>query len=211
MANNKYITLWLSLVLIGIFIIQILITNFTSLFSLNQNSLFEPWRFITAIFLHGSILHLFFNLFALIFFGLITENLIGSKRFFWFFMISGIFANIISFSFYPSSLGASGAIMGLIGLVAVLRPMMTVWAFGIILPMFVLAIIWVAASVLGIFGFGDTSIGYLAHLSGLFIGILYGFYLRLNKKIQKDNSIIYRNKIIIPEADIRKWEDWNLK
>ncbi len=213
MENNRYFVVWFSLVLIGVFITQLLISNFTSAFSLDQNSLLEPWRFITAIFLHGSLLHLSFNLFALLFFGFISERLIGSKKFFWFFLICGVFANIISFSFYPSSLGASGAIMGLIGLVAVLRPMMAVWAFGLILPMFAVAIIWIGASILGIFGLGDNNIGYLAHLSGIFLGILYGFLIRVNNKDKNGKLVVFNSskKINIPEEHMQTWENIYLK
>ena len=212
-TNNRYITIWFALIVIGVFITQILITNFTSFFSLNQSSLFEPYRFVSAIFLHGSLLHLLFNLFALLFFGLIAENLIGSKKFFWFFIISGVFANVVSFSFYPSSLGASGAIMGLIGLVAVLKPMMAVWAFGLILPMFAVAIIWIGASIFGIFGMGESNIGYLAHLSGIFLGILYGFLLRINNKDKNGKLVVFKNskKIQIPEEHMQAWENFYLK
>ena len=175
-SDKKYFSLWICIAIVGIFVVQLLFSGFTNSFILTSRALIEPWRFVTAIFLHSSLLHLLYNLFSLIFFGLILENLIGSKKFLMLFIVSGIFANILSFSFYPSALGASGAIMALIGCVAVLRPMMVVWAFGIILPMFALAIIWVIASILGIFGLGEQNIGYLAHLSGILIVILYGLY-----------------------------------
>jgi membrane associated rhomboid family serine protease len=166
MKENKYLSIWLSLTLILVFIAQLLFPKLTPALMLTSGSLNEPWRFLTAIFLHSSVVHLLYNLLSLIFFGFLLEKLIGSTRFFWLFMLSGIFANLISFGFYPASLGASGAIMAVIGGVAVLRPMMMVWAFGMIVPMFVLDIIWTAASVLGIFGFGEPNIGHLAHLSG---------------------------------------------
>lgn len=209
--NIKYISLILGAICIVVFIIQILISGFTEIFYLTNDALLKPWQFLTAVFLHGSPIHLIYNLFALVFFGFILEKLIGSRKFLILFLVSGIAANIVSFSFYPNSLGASGAIMALIGCVAVLRPMMVVWAFGIILPMFLLAIIWAAGSILGIFGFGDQSVGYLAHLTGIFIGVLYGFYLRLVRKTIKDNGVTYKTKIILPEEHMRLWEDYNLK
>jgi membrane associated rhomboid family serine protease len=128
------------------------------------------------------------------------------------FIVSGIIANLISFMFYPASLGASGAIMALIGVAAVLKPMMVVWAFSLPMPMFVLAMLWVAGSVMGIFGFGDQGTGHIAHLSGIFIGLIYGLYLRLRKKRHIENAgFVFQKKIVLPEHDIRNWEDWNLK
>jgi hypothetical protein len=186
--------------------------GFTEALWLTKDSLNMPWQFITSIFLHANIAHLLYNLFALVFFGFMVEKLIGSKKFFYLFFISGIFANIISFNFYNASLGASGAIMALLGCLAILRPMMTVFAFGIIMPMFILAIVWIAGSVLGIFGLGDSGTGHIAHLSGVLIGVLYGFFLRLKKKEEKQQtSFTSSRKIIIPENSMRAWEDFYIK
>lgn len=207
----KFLSLWFCLICIIVFVIQLLIPDFTDLFYLSENAWKMPWQFITAVFLHGSITHLLYNLFALFLFGIILEKLIGSKKFFWLFLFSGLFANIISFFWFPNALGASGAIMAVLGTLAVLRPMMVVWAFNMPMPMFILAIIWVAGSVLGLFGFGDSGVGHLAHLSGIFLGILYGLFLRLKHKTQKENSIIFERKILIPEEDMRKWEDFYIK
>ena len=204
----KFMTLWLALICIVLFVIQNLIPGFTESFLLTSNSLTEPWRFLTAIFLHGSIVHLFYNLFALVLFGIMLESLIGSKRFLWLFLISGILANVASFWFYPSSLGASGAIMAIIGCLAVLRPLMTVWAFSLPMPMFIAAILWVGGSVMGIFGFGDQSTGYIAHLGGIVAGLVYGFYLRLK---YNQGPKISQPKIIIDEDSMRRWEDWHLR
>ena len=137
MIKNKFYALWLALICIVIFIAQTLISGFTDLFLLNNQALgVEFYRFITAIFLHGSLSHLVFNLFALIFFGLILEKFIGSKKFLLVFFISGVLANIFSVFFYPSSLGASGAIFGIIGCLTILKPLMTVWAYALPLPLF---------------------------------------------------------------------------
>jgi len=211
MEKFRFYSLWLCLLCIVIFIFQVWIPLFTQTFILSSDALFKPWQFLSAIFLHGSLTHLLYNLFALFIFGLILERTIGSKKFVLLFLISGILANIFSFSFYPNSLGASGAIMALVGCLAVLRPMMAVFAFGIILPMFAVAIVWVIGSFLGIFGFGDQGVGYIAHLSGLFIGVLYGFFLRL--KYKRENHSVYSStrRIVIPEDTMRNWEDFYMK
>jgi len=213
MVENKNYTLWLAGICVVVFIIQSIIPGFTDSFMLSSSAITQPWQFITAIFLHGGIAHLFYNLFALIIFGLILEKLIGSRKFILLFLVSGIIANLISFAFYHSSLGASGAIMGIIGVLAVLRPMMTVWMYNLPMPMFVVAIIWTAGSVLGIFGLGDPSVGHIAHLSGIVVGLAYGFYLRAkyDKRNKINNSNMFERKIIIDENSMRQWEDRNFK
>ena len=163
MKQQKFYSLWLAGIMIVIFIIQNLprIPGFTNTFILNNKAIgsFQIWRYLTAIFLHGSITHLAFNLFALLFFGLVLEKLMGSKKFLITFLLSGILANIISVNFYNSSLGASGAIYGIIGATTLLRPMMMVWAFGVIMPMFLASTFWVIADVLRSLGaFGPTNI-----------------------------------------------------
>jgi membrane associated rhomboid family serine protease len=212
MARNRYFTFWIALVLVVVFIIQLLVPGFTETFYLTSDALSMPWQFISAIFLHGGVAHLVYNLFALILFGFMLESLIGSKRFLILFLASGIFANLISFMFYPSSLGASGAIMALIGAMAVLKPMITVWAFNLPMPMFVLAIIWVVGSIMGVFGLGDPNTGHIAHLSGIVVGLLYGFYLRLRKqKRDRNNSVVFERKIELPEDYMQAWENYHFK
>lgn len=203
--KQKFIALWLSLICIVLFILQSLISGFTELFYLDSNSLIEPWRLLTSIFLHGSVGHLVYNLFALILFGLILEKLIGTARFIAVFFVSGIFASIISFALgsYPG-LGASGAIMGIIGALAIIRPMMSVWAFGMIMPMFVAAILWVGGDVIGLFTPAD-GIGHIAHLSGILFGAIFGIVIRFRKKKTIMGDKAYR--LEIPENLMEKWED----
>jgi len=156
MKNIKFYSLWLAFIMIAIFALQNLpgIPGLTETFILNNKALtnYQYYRFLTAIFLHGSITHLLFNLFALLFFGLTLEKLIGSNKFLFTFLFTGIIANIISVNFYNSSLGASGAIYGIIGAVAIIRPMMMVWTFGLIMPMFLASILYITADILRTLG-----------------------------------------------------------
>ena len=208
MKNQKFYSLWLSVIMIGIFILQNLpgIPGFTELFILNQKVItdFQFWRFLTSIFLHGSITHLAFNLFALFFFGLVLEKSVGTYRFLVTFFATGIIANVISVNFYNSSLGASGAIYGVIGAVTILRPMMMVLSFGAILPMFLAAIIYVVADILRALGaFGETNVGSIAHLSGIAIGFLFGIYFRRKFKQRKKEKI----EVKFDEHSMKNWED----
>ena len=203
--NVKFYSLWLCFIILGVFILQLFIVGFNELFILNSNAWVEPWRFFSSIFLHGGVIHLIYNLFALALFGLILENLIGSKRFLIVFFVSGIIANLISINFYDSSLGASGAIFGVIGALVFIKPLMVVWAFGLPMPMFLAGILWGIGDLLGAIGFltGNPidNTGNIAHLSGMFIGFIFGsFYRKPSKKFRK-------NRLVINERSMRMWED----
>ena len=97
------------------------------------------WTLLTSMFMHANLTHLIFNMISLFFVGTFLERLIGKRRLVWFYLASGIFAGIVfsllSGFFGMSSLGAklfgdpsiigigaSGAIFGLVGVLAVLTP-----------------------------------------------------------------------------------------
>jgi len=97
------------------------------------------------MFLHAGFFHLFANMFSLFFVGNFLENLVGRKRFLWTYIIAGIFGGIF-FSlaaFFLGNLGApavgaSGAIFGLLGVLAVLVPYSKIY---LILGPFILIIL----------------------------------------------------------------------
>lgn len=199
MEKFRFYALWLCLIVIGIYLLQVLIPGFTDLFILNKESFFQPYRFLSSVFLHGSLPHLLYNLFALGLFGSILEKLTGGKKFLLVFFLSGILASLVSVNFYERSLGASGAIYGILGCLAIIRPKMMVWTYGMPLPMFLAAIVWTLGSVMGIFI--PSNIGHIAHLSGIVVGFLFGISIRsqMPRKPRKQ-------KIEIPESYMREWE-----
>ncbi len=79
----------------------------------------QGWRMVTAIFLHGGILHLLFNAYALWIFGPVVERELGRVRFLAIFLTTGLFASAASYAFAGApaqvSVGASGAIFGVVG------------------------------------------------------------------------------------------------
>src|SRR3989344_5291702 len=52
------------------------------------------WTFLTSIFMHGGLFHLFANMLSLLFIGTLVERIIGAKRYFYFYLISGLFAGL---------------------------------------------------------------------------------------------------------------------
>ena len=138
-------------------------------------------------------------MFALALFGSILEKLIGGRRFLTVFFTTGILANLISINFYPSSLGASGAIFGIIGALIIIRPMQFVFAFGLPMPIFIAGIFWAIGDVIGIFI--PDGIANIAHISGMIFGLLIGAIYK-NPGQKKKNR-----KVKVNERKIRRWED----
>ena len=81
----------------------------------------QPWRLITAIFLHGSLLHIGFNMWVMMDLAPTIEELYGSARFLFVFIVTGVCGYILSFlTGHANSVGASGSLLGLIGLLLAL-------------------------------------------------------------------------------------------
>jgi uncharacterized protein len=164
-----------------IFLIQISFEAFTGFFILDQSKiLLEPYRLLSSMFMHGSFSHLFFNMFGLFIFGPLLEQLIGSRRFLYLYIGSGLFAGIVASLLYPLALGASGAIFGMLGTLIVLLPNLRILLFFIIpMPLWAAGILWVGLDVFGLFNPGSTANA--AHLAGIAVGLLYGYYIKKPK------------------------------
>lgn len=160
--------------------------GFTTSFMLVSNDVFtRPWILLTSMFLHGGAYHLLFNMYVLYIFGPLLEQRIGAKRFLLIYLASGIIAAFLSSFFYHSSLGASGAIMGMLGVLIILMPELRLLLFFVVpMPLWVAAI---AIALIDLFGvFFPSGIGNIAHLVGMGCGLLYG--LRLKKQKKKFNK-----------------------
>ena len=77
----------------------------------------EWWRLLTYMFVHGGAMHLFMNMFALLYIGMFLEPLMGKFRFASAYLLTGVCAGLMSITFHPSGVGvgASGAIFGMYG------------------------------------------------------------------------------------------------
>jgi len=140
------ITTWIIIInIILFFILSILslfypsIINFIAISPSNILSNSYLWTIVSSIFMHGSFLHLFVNMISLFFLGGLTEKILGRKRYIWFYLIAGIVGGLffVIFAYLGSffargdflfggiedfAVGASGAIFGLLGILAVLLP-----------------------------------------------------------------------------------------
>lgn len=156
------------------------------------------WTFVTSMFVHAGFFHLFANMLSLFFIGSLVERILGKKRYFFFYMISGLLAGLFfvfsSYLFFPSDLetfavGASGAIFGIAGLMMMLTPNIPLYVMFIPIPIKakyaipgLLIVLWLISIA------GNVPIGNTAHLGGLLTGLVYGIYLR-NKYRKKINYL----------------------
>lgn len=130
----------------------------------------EYWRILTVALTHGGIAHLFFNMYALLLLGNTLEEAIGRKKFLAIFILSQIGASLASLYANPEnqpSVGASGAIFGLFGAMAVLSK-----KFGF-QDKSIYAIIGINFAI----GFILPGIDWQAHLGGLITGVAVSLFL----------------------------------
>ncbi len=166
---------------------------FTSSLMLVSGDIFtRPWIMLSSMFLHGGSWHLLFNMYALFIFGPLIERRIGSKRFLGAYLFSGILASLIYGSFNTfimnapnaAAVGASGAIMALLGLTIILLPHL-IFLFFFVIPMSMrtAGIVFALMDLIGFITPSNTGIAHLAHLVGLGCGLLFGWYLLKKKKV----------------------------
>ncbi len=153
------------------------------------------WTLVTNMFVHANFLHLFINMLSLYFVGSFLEKLIGKKRFLIFYLIAGVIGALFFVFLAPSSqllipaIGASAAIFGVAGVLALITPRVPVYFMfiPIAIPLWAgvivsLVVMWLASIAAGL------PIGNTAHLGGLIAGVIYGLYLR--KKHSKKVAIL---------------------
>ena len=141
----------------------------------------EAWRLLTCMFLHGGVIHLALNMFALWESGLILTRLFGNLSFLFVYFCSGIVGSALSLFFAAQShvsVGASGAVFGVMGalLVAVMRHQAQMPAVGSKKLKTSLGV-YILLS-LG-YGFTHPGIDNAAHIGGLLAGMLCGFALMM--------------------------------
>jgi membrane associated rhomboid family serine protease len=155
------------------------------------------WQPFTYLFLHGSIGHIFFNLLYLAMFGADLERSWGARKFYRYFFVCGVGAGLIDVLvrellvaghftnpkvLVDPTIGASGAIYGVLLAVAMVMPHRRVWFFPIpvTMPMWLLVTILGALEFFLTIGASGDGISHVCHLGGMLVGYLYlrrGSYL----------------------------------
>ena len=212
------VTTWLILINVVFFIIGagfwLIDDNNVKYIALKPSDILQGkyfWTFLTSMFMHGGFFHLAVNMFVLFSLGSFCEQILGRKRFFWFYLLSGLFAGIVFVllaGFFGNTelgvrifgspdiagVGASGAIFAIAGLFMILLPKLkfTIIFFPffslsayIMIPL-VLFATWLVSAGTGL------PVGNTAHFGGFLLGVIYGFYLRskYSNKVARLNRMI---------------------
>jgi membrane associated rhomboid family serine protease len=182
--KNTPVTKFLSISLIAIFLLQ----ELTGTLLVKSFALFAPlvtsgewWRLISAGFLHGSIIHLLFNVYILWVIGSQLESIVGNIKFIIIYFVSLLGGSVASYLFSPFgsySIGASGAIFGLMGAMLVvgrkrnldISQITTLVAINIVI------------------GFVLSGIDWRAHLGGLAAGAFISWVLLNATSLKEKNQ-----------------------
>lgn len=180
---------WLVGITIGCFIIQFItrgpaeepVTEFF-LLDVNKVAAGEVWRLVTYAFLHSTdnIGHILFNMLALWFFGRAVEDRLGTREFVAFYLVAAVVSGLAYWAGSAMELqkgaavGASGAVMAVLLLSALINPRQTVLLFFILpVPIWGFIAFIVLKDALDLFGKANNGIGSAAHLGGAAFGAIY--------------------------------------
>ncbi len=166
----------------GIYVLQ----EWFALNPLVEGANFQVWQLITYQFMHAGFGHIFFNMFMLWMFGMEIENIMGSKKFLYYYLICGVAAGLAQlfiaplFSVPALTIGASGAVFGVMIAFALMFPdrLIFLWFLIPIKAKYLIGFLFV----LEIFWIGDagSNVAHLAHLGGAIAGFIF---IMLDKQI----------------------------
>ena len=143
----------------------------------------EYYRLLTGTFIHTDIIHLFCNLYALFIIGKQIENFYGKGKFIIIYLISAICGSLLSICMHDMySIGASGAIFGLLGSLLYFGYHYRVY-FGSVIVSKILPIVIINLFI----GFMISGIDNFAHIGGLVGGILISMAVGIGNKKNSTN------------------------
>jgi membrane associated rhomboid family serine protease len=196
LTGRAQVCKWLIIINIAAFILQLLTANhgngglFTDAFELDVQKVVESgqvWRLLTYAFLHlpSDIWHIVINMLFLWWFGNDLEEVYGSREFLAFYLVSAVvgglaytaqgwIGHVYWHNPYGRCLGASGAVMAVMILCACHFPGKTVLVFFILpMPIWLMAVIWVALDAFRLLGNRAGEIAVTVHLGGAAFGFAY--------------------------------------
>lgn len=161
----------------------------------------EWYRLISSMFLHFNFEHILMNMLSIFIFGKIVESIIGSWRMLIIYIISGLYGNFVSLSFNTTtiSVGASGAIFGLIGSIFVIMYLSKNFNKKMIGQLLI------ALVVLIVFSLFMSNINIMAHLGGFISGVLItliGYYFKTQRSLFWSFLIVFLLIFIILQIRI---------
>lgn len=165
------------------------LTRYLGLFN-PRSADFQPYQFITHMFMHGGLAHLFFNMFALWMFGTPIERVWGPRRFLFYYFITGLGAALLHtavnynqpFQYWTAdgtlasipTVGASGAVYGVLLAFGMLYPNTLIY-FYFFLPIRAKYFVILYGAIELYYGFvnAGSNVAHFAHLGGM----LFGYFL----------------------------------
>jgi len=164
---------------------------------------------LTSMFMHGSIMHLAGNMLYLWIFGDNLENVMGHKKYLVFYILTGVIATLchvfltffLGKNTYVPSLGASGAISGVLGGYLLMFPRNEVrvllFVYIITVPAFVTLGLWIAMQLWE--GWGSISqegagVAYAAHVGGFIAGMLLVKFFTTKNKVEQQKRFILQQR-----------------
>ena len=141
---------------------------------------FEVWQLITYQFMHGGFFHIAVNMFILWMFGIEIENLWGSKKFLLFYLTAGVIGGLFQILLSPiligglsgPTIGASGAIMGVMVVFGILFPNRLIFLYFLIpvkVKYFIIVLVLIEIFAVNSGG----NVAHLAHVGGALTGLIY--------------------------------------
>ena len=163
---------------------------------------FRPWQLLTYMFMHGNFSHLFFNMFALWMFGNTLENIWGTRRFLIYYLLCGLGAGVLQegvqyieyitslsnydtvnmggaiipmsqYLNYLTTVGASGAIYGLLLAFGMMFPNSMIYLYFLVpikAKWFVIG--YAVIELLNGLGASGDHVAHFAHLGGMLVGLI---------------------------------------
>ena len=188
---------------VGLFLAGYLLPDLIRVFGLRPSDVVlqgRVWQLVTYLFLHGNLGHILFNMLALWMFGTELERTWGTRAFLRYYFVVGIAAAISTIlvssmlgfaarTFYTTTIGASGAIYGLLlayGLLFPNRPILMYFLFPIPAKYFVMIL-----GAIALFMSLSDSGGGVAHITHLG-GLVAGYLLLRGRRFSPANEVRYR-------------------
>lgn len=183
------------------------------------------WQIFSYMFLHSTsgFAHILFNMYALFIFGMPVERLWGSKKFLIYYFICGVGAGLAIFTiavisggmgYYIPTIGASGAVFGLLLAFGILFPDVEILLFFIIpIKARTLVILYGALELILELSGGFDNISHIGHLGGLATGILYFIITRKHAIRYKARGFValQKKKETIPAEHVVDKKDIDLQ
>lgn len=180
------------------------LTYYLALYTPGFSSNFQPYQFVSYMFLHSpnNITHLFFNMLALFMFGRDIEYALGAKKFLLFYLAAGLGAGLLhsgvqywelsqllaenslpavqDYANRVPTLGASGSIFGLLAAFAMLYPNRMIMLLIPPIPLkakYFVLIYGILELSMGVAG-SNTGVAHFAHIGGAIVGVLMILFWR---------------------------------